>query len=133
MAVVSVCRAEELSVDGEAEVVGSGFVGGGTNGGWWVSAAADAECGGGALDTGVVMAAEGGVAEVLDIVETSDTRLSGCERRSAYPWWMGGRGLGSRRRRGRDAVLAAGVGQEQRTSAREGACAQGGCARHPEI
>ena len=72
-------------------------------------------------------------AEVPDIVEMSDTRLSGCERRSAYPWWMGGRGLGSRRRRGRDAVLAAGVGQEQRTIARERACAQGGCARHPEI
>jgi len=29
---VRVCRAAELSVDGEAEVVGSGFVGGGTNG-----------------------------------------------------------------------------------------------------
>ena len=83
MAVVRVCRAAELSVDGEAEVVGSGFVGGGTNGGWWVSAAVDAECGGGALDTGAVMAAEGGVAEVPDIVETSDTRLSEDERRRA--------------------------------------------------
>jgi hypothetical protein len=51
-----------------------------------------------------------------DIVVAADTRLSGCKHLRAYSWRTGGRGLSSRRRRGRDAFLAAGVGQGQRST-----------------
>ena len=51
----------------------------GANGGWLL-VAGGAEISGGALETEAVVEAEEIAAEVPDIVETTDTRLSECER-----------------------------------------------------